>query len=359
MELNWSSPKALLKSFAKITIGKMLTENENVSFVSESGENGTISSQYKSTMGHAISHVKCVTDSGKIVDRWASFSGQDFEEVDKKNLLKDKIGMGVLFYNFIDGHIIDGEENLKRLLYYKGNHRKNILGEYFQVQPRFIEFEIDSAACDRLDQMINYFVDFNFKKGSDLKTLQQRTEEQTLYFTNVIDPYESYHKRLAKKKEKLGGGCAPFAVALAKEAGVYRSEFEEQFVTSVAVSTRLIGRANSNGLKVSVMDLFFGKLGKSWFHEGYPSVQLNMYDPSKIWDYIGSVQMCLKRGYCETSVNENIKFLGIQLSSDQFLKEYLEVPKSEFTNQESDHGIQFDYQLNEQTIQGLSIPLGQ
>jgi len=120
--LDWSTPKTALADFATIAIGQAVNMNPRIDFISDFGEAGSIPRSYRSTMGHTIAHASCSLPDGTPYDAWTSFSGQDFPEVDRDLLLKDKAGLGMLFQDYIDGHIISGVENKMRLVYYKGKN---------------------------------------------------------------------------------------------------------------------------------------------------------------------------------------------------------------------------------------------
>lgn len=299
--LNWESPFSVLRSFIDIEIWRSVLKNSDIKFESDTGEEGSISSSYRSTMGHTLAHVQCVLPSGETYNRWSSFSGQDYTEVDKKNLLEDKMGLGVLFYNYVDGHIISGEENIKRITHYKGGiHAEG------RAYPKYLQYEITSQACDDLKKMITYFERFSYNKGLPLSELMQRPAEDVLYFTNQMDPYDTYLARMRSKDAVVGGGCAPYGAALVKMAGRYEPSYDQFWRLPVQVSEYLIGGINpTTGQKheVNLIDLVLGRTGLSWTYEGYPNREVNMYDPQKIWDFTGHILNCLSGKSCDQSVS--------------------------------------------------------
>jgi hypothetical protein len=276
----------VLGDFAHTTVSQALSMGDKIDFVSDFGEQGTIPRSYKSTMGHTITHVRCVQSDGTPYEAWTSFSGQDLYSVDKDNMLKDKIGLGMLFQDYIDGHIISGVENEMRLIYYKGKDGNT---------PRYWQQSIDAEACGRVRDVVEFFKTFHFPKGSTVEQLQARPAEQTLYFTSNMDPYKTYMARKLDPKAKVGGGCAPYGLALLKAAWKYDYTLDDAFTLKLNVSERLIGGIPDETGKlreVSVADLL-GSLGDSWTYPGYKNREFRNYDPYLIWKFIGGVNACL------------------------------------------------------------------
>lgn len=278
-KLNWSSPKGLLKSFAGSAVERGLVNNDNVTFTSDFGETGSISSRYKSTMGHTIGHASCKLSTGQKYERWTSFSGQDFREVDNRIAFKEKLGMGVLFYDFPDGHIVSGDENIQRLTYYQGH------------APKYLRFQVEPKACDELKAMIDFFEGFHFPKDITLEELEQQEAQSLLYFTTNMDPYDSYIYRTQNGSGKVGGGCAPYGVSLIKAIGQFDPIFAETWMYHQPISEKLM-----NG--VSFQKILLTDLGNQWTYEGYPNRIMSQYDPQLIWDFVGDLQSCINTQKC-------------------------------------------------------------
>ncbi|MCM2267835.1 MAG: hypothetical protein NDI60_08710 [Elusimicrobiales bacterium] len=289
--IDWSSPKAALAGFSATAFGQAINSAETIDFVSDFGEPGSIPRTYKSTMGHTIGHVNCVLPDGTPYDSWTSFSGQDFQEVDKELIFDKQAGLGLLYEDYIDGHIISGIENKLRLIYYAGKSG---------VSPRYLSQKIDAQACGRVRDMVEFFKDFHFPKEITYEQLKGRPEEKILYFTTNMDPYASYKTRLETGRGKVGGGCAPYGVALLKAAGKYDTALDPLLNLKLNISERLIGNI-PDGLggirRVPLRDLL-GTLGESWRHSGYPEREFKNYDPYLIWKFVGEVRACLSGESC-------------------------------------------------------------
>ncbi|MDD2804965.1 MAG: hypothetical protein PHV33_05380 [Elusimicrobiales bacterium] len=284
--LDWSKPRTVLKDFARIAMSQVIVSGPTVDFTSDFGEEGSIPRSYKSTMGHTIAHVRCTLPGGEAYDSWSSFSGQDFPEVDKELIMKKKVGLGALFEDYVDGHIISGVENRMRLIYYKGGGGNS---------PRYWQQAIDAQACGRVRDMVEFFRSFHFPKTATLHDLEARPSAQILYFTSNMDPYVSYMARKQDPAAKVGGGCAPYGLGLLKAAGKYDYSLDDVFKLRLAVSERLIGGipdGNGRIREVTLAELT-GSLGDSWTYPGYSNRGFQNYDPYKIWNFIGGVSACL------------------------------------------------------------------
>lgn len=293
-KIDWSTPKNAIKDFLGIAVRKLIFPGAKIEAINPDGESSEIDEYYKSTMGHTVTHVKCTTSSGEKFDEWTSFSGQDFIEVDNKNIFKEKMGLGILFYDYADGHIIRGEENIKRLIYFRAKNRAEE-----KVKPRYLQIPIDHSQCDKLKEFINFFTSFNYDKDITLEQLLSRPEDQTLFFTTNLDPYESFLDRKNDPKAKVGGGCAPYAVALMKVVNEYDNYFDSIWKLNLTISENKFGNKKNN--PIAFVDLIFGKMGERWADPGYPTKKMSQYDPTRIWEFIGDVLKCEKNYFINCS----------------------------------------------------------
>jgi hypothetical protein len=314
--LDWTSPRTALKSTAENLIHAGLTLNSLVHFRSDFGDEGTMSSEFNSGIGHTLNHFHCRLENGVLWDKWASLSGQEYPVVDDRLMNQWRIGFGVLLYNYVDGYIIAGEENWKRITYYSGEVAN---GE--QVRPRYIQLEINSEQCEAAKKMEEFFESFHYAPNAPIEQLEARSPENTLYFTSSIDPFDSYEQRMQTGHGNIGGGCAPFAAALLKVTGRYDQQLEPIWRTPVTVSEKLVGGIEdpfSHQIRrVDLTEILFSPLGDHWDYsaEGYRNYHLNLYDPQKIWGFTGNVLECLGAHRCDSQARKFLTAHKGQLSA--------------------------------------------
>jgi len=276
--LSWKTPKAALTTLFPNMVAESLPGGHQVDFLDENGDQDSMSSNNRSSVGHVITHVSCTLTDGKTYDAWTGFSGDEDPAVDKDNLLHKKLGLGVLFKEYTDGHVISGDENRLELIYYKG--RKGIA-------PRYWQQNIDGAACGRVRDMVEFFRGFGDAEG--------RPEATPLYYTFNIDPYQSYLARLSGQNARVGADCATYGLGLLKAAGKYDASLDPALALKIEVSERLIGGiADVSGQMrtVSVWEIL-GALGSHWTYPGYANRTVSTFDPYLVWKFIGETGACL------------------------------------------------------------------
>lgn len=353
--INWQSPAKAILSFFGIEIHRTLAADEAIAFENSLGEPGKMSSRYRSTMGHAINHIHCTLPNGKVYDRWSSFSGQTHPQVDVNNILRDKIGLGVLTYRYPDGRIIEGEENLKRVTFYNGTKQVNEAGVKELVRPRYLQIEVTPQACEKLQAMVTFYESFGLRSDLPLKEILQRPENKILYFDSVTDPYLSYLVREKDPNSTVGGGCTPYAVALVKQSGRYDERLEKLWRRPLTVSERLIGGIpDENGKirRVSLVEILGTSIGEAWTFEGYRNRELNLYDPSKIWNFIGESRLCISGGNCDRPTQEVVRSQVMLMGAPQIFKDTMKNPHYR-TVYEDAGNFEPEFISIEQPVQGL------
>jgi hypothetical protein len=337
--LNWKSPKSLIYSFLKIQAAKTVKQvpSPSTTFMSDFNEAGSIDTVYMSTMGHTIAHVQCELESGVPYDRWTSLSGEDDVNEDYNQAFKNKIGVGLLFHKFIDGHIISGPENYKRLTHYRGQKFIDANGKTQVAKPKYLSFSIGHQQCQDLKGMIDFYESFHFPKSTPAVELKKRSIQNTLFFTNVIDPYDSYILRKSDSQAEVGGGCAPYAVGLIKMAGLFSATFEKTWSRRQPVSENLIGGLETADGKIRVVSMnsiLFGKLGDNWVYAGQQNQVVKMYDPQNIWESLVSLENCISKKKCAAEhamIQQEFQALGksLQIGSAQVFTDRFQIHKKE------------------------------
>jgi hypothetical protein len=277
--LSWKTPKAALATLFPNMVAESLPGGHQVNFYDDNGDQDSMSSNNRSSVGHVITHVACTLPDGEAYDAWTGFSGDEDPAVDKDNLLRKKLGLGVLFNEYADGHVINGTENQLELIYYKG--RKGIA-------PRYWQQNIDGAACGRVRDMVEFYRGFGEPEG--------RSESNQLYYTFNIDPYQSYLARKGGSKGRVGADCATYGIGLLKAAGKYDAALDPALAIKVDVSERLIGGvrgADGQVRTVSVWEIL-GALGSHWTYPGYANRTVSTFDPYLVWKFIGEAGACLR-----------------------------------------------------------------
>lgn len=296
---DWSSPRGMLGSMLSTELKKQLYSTKT-DFISDFKESGRLAVNYKSAVGHVEAHVKCALPGGGVYDVWTGMVGRKIISADIDVLFIKKLGMGSMFYSFVDGYVANGEENIWRLVNYKSDS-----GD----APRFWAQEIDSRACGKIKEMVEFYSSFHYKPGTTLAELQALPPEKIFHFDVTKDPYDTYMARRADgENTPVGGVCASYGLALLKMAGKYDYSIDRHFRFNFEVSERLIGGIPDETGKireVEVSDLLFGGLGEKWTYPGYKNRVFDSYDPQHIWQFIGEIGDCAWGGpLCTAAAKE-------------------------------------------------------
>jgi hypothetical protein len=289
--IDWSSPSRALNS----TFGNMLRGKTKPA--------GT----YKSLVGHAIIHVECTDSYGRARDFWSAMSGQNHFNEDKKNLFERKLGLGVLFLDYLDGTLIEGEGQSQAILNYYTSRRG--------VAPVFMQMEISPATCGKLYSMHREFARRTWKPGVSLAARAQMKNSELLYYGgNFYEPLAGYQSYLAgNRNAKLGGGCTSYAVSYLKLAGHWSTLLERNWGRHIPVSEKLIGSAN---YPVSMSQVVSAR---SWTYRGWENKTLSFYEPEFMWAFIERARQCVDSGrYCDGDVGRFVNAKEPRLVSRTF-----------------------------------------
>ncbi|MBK8554756.1 MAG: hypothetical protein IPL65_02805 [Lewinellaceae bacterium] len=191
--------------------------------------------------------------------------------------------MGLLFHNYPGGYLIKGEENVKRLIYYTGFDRKEKAGR--DLFPRYLQLEIGCRQCEDIKAIVDFYDQYHALDKEIGSAVNAADSVDRLYFTSNIDPYEAYTRKKQTGEGMVGGGCAPFGVALLKVSGLYDTRCETRWIRPITISQNLTGELG----KVSPWSLILGRKGNQWVWNGFQNSSLRSYDPDLIWHYIGEV----------------------------------------------------------------------
>lgn len=285
--IDYESPSSALWSLFRIEAKRFFLSTGRLRFTDHLGQTAEMKLPYRSSIGHTITCVSCTLPEGTAYTCWVSLSSLHFTDTAIHLLVNDRAGLAFLFHDFSDGTLIQGDENLFRLVNYTGlrpdpRHRRRR-----HVHPRYLSFPLSDTECAAVKDMIDFYESFSaagaYAKGEG----QDGPGRQVLYFSTRIDPFDSYQTRKRTQAGMVGGGCAPFGVGLIKAGSRHTPIFDRIWKRKFRVSGNLMETG------VSVTGLLFGRAGSRWVHPGHPFQEFGIYDPELIWAFIGTVHQYL------------------------------------------------------------------
>lgn len=284
--IDYNCPSSALWSIFRIEAKRFLLSRKLLFFSNGQGQSSKMKLPYRSTIGHTLACISCTLPDGATYQNWVSLSSHHFTDSAAHLLIKEQRGLAFLMHNYSDGTLIQGDENLHRLIHYIGR-RKGIHGRQHQrIEPRYMAFHLSAAQCAAIKEVIEFYATVSLHNAISPSARQDSIAPDVLYFTNMIDPFDSYRSWKQLKKGVVGGGCAPFAVGLLKASGHYLPVYDQFWKRSFSISEHLIGSSRD---PIPVTALLFGELGKSWTHPGKPEITMNIYDPELIWEFISTL----------------------------------------------------------------------
>lgn len=282
--IDYNCPSSALWSIFRIEAKRFLLSRKLLFFSSSHGQPSKMKLPYRSTIGHTLTCISCTLPDGAIYQNWVSLSSHHYTDSAVHLLFRERTGLAFLMHNYSDGTLIRGDENLHRLIHYIGR-RKGIHGrQHKRIEPRYMAFHLSAVQCAAIKEMVEFYTTVSLHSAISPSARQDSLGPDVLYFTNMIDPFDSYRSWKQLKKGVVGGGCAPFAVGLLKASGHFLPVYDQFWKRSFSISEHLIGSSRD---PIPVMALLFGESGKSWTYPGKPEIAMNIYDPELIWEFIG------------------------------------------------------------------------
>jgi len=274
---DWSTPRSTAFSF----LGSRLRAHELNPI-----------SREKTALGHGMIHVSCNNSSGTAVEFWTGITGQDNPTESTDLVLKEKIGMGIMFHNFKDGFLQKDEDVHAILSSYYGRSEKNRFGHHSRIKPKFLQYGLSSTQCDEVESFFNTFKARQYDKPT-LEQVALKKPEDVLSFGLTLDPYNLYLNNQKTPGSPLGGGCTSFATSFLKVANVFDPGLDDFFLrTTTMTKSRLIGSKEN---PVPLESILLGNRGTAWLNEPVNSNDLyavTFYDPEKIYDFIDGLLAC-------------------------------------------------------------------
>jgi len=188
-------------------------------------------------VGHLIIELK--KDSSSI---FTAITADDFTSF-RKNILKDKIGLAVLFKPE-PGHF-EKAEDIKAEIKYRS----------MESRAAFISFKISDSAY----QYLRLYIDSFRIKG-----------------------YDKLYNGLNNPRAGEGSGCTAFGISFLELINALTPEYREEWAIKVNVPEKLIGDTAAKK-KVSLWPIFFSF---NWAKKNKPFRPLNLYEPYLIYRWI-------------------------------------------------------------------------
>jgi hypothetical protein len=292
-KMNWSNPRSALLSLVASGVKKKLTQNSL--------------NTYQSLVGHAMVHIRCVDTQGRDHDQWVGLTGQNKKEVDDRLVFDHQIGLGVLFYEYVDGSIDSAERSRFEITNYRGRLESPLR----RIKPEFLRTHLNSEACERVIQMATDLRSISWDGQSSIEELENRKAGDVLHFGFTFDPYEDYLTWVKSgRATKMGGGCASMAVAFLKMAGNFFPQLAQRWTQEIDIGESRIGEVNApqggSPERVSIYSLLLG-MGSAWKSQGESSRKLVFYDPELMWSYIHQTRLCIENpGRCRSEALDDI-----------------------------------------------------
>ena len=161
----------------------------------------------------------------------------------RKSILKDKIGLAVLF-KLVAGHMEETAEVQTELIY-----------RTQQSRAAFISFKITDSAYHYLKLYIDSF---------------------------KLKCYDLLYNGLNRPRAGEGSGCTAFGISFLELINALSPEYTDKWAVKVNVPEKLIGDSATKK-RVSVWRIFFSF---SWARKNKPSRLLTLYEPWLIYKWI-------------------------------------------------------------------------
>jgi hypothetical protein len=218
--LSWDSPKSLARS----TVWS------------------SIRSGYHS-IGHVTVQTSCRLSTGARISFWTGMTASDDNPADKDLLIREKIGLGILFYPF-KGRIERPAE-----LY------RDIVIASTRINRLFtLRFLVTPEQCDRVHA----------------------------YYRGYVSSGPKGYGQSFRPRHLEGAGCTAYAASYLEVAGILTPEIKESWSKSLRVPKGAIGTSEE---PVKLTELLFKKRFSRWAEEHEPHVPLFIYDTQFMFDW--------------------------------------------------------------------------
>jgi len=221
-DYNWSSPQKLARSVIKNTLLPSKYD-------------------YRAAIGHVAVELKCG-------DNYHALTGMSMKnkKEDDQLILKDKIGLGILFYP-MEGKLQDEYEI-----------RRDINERMGTKDISWIEYRINDLACHRLRTYLTIY----------------RNENLDNVYGLVFNP---------RKKE--GAGCSAFATSFMQIAGILSDEHYLNWSRNIHTNKDL-NAYNGTAHRVSIFKMAMGINSSNWAKNSNNSIPLFFWEPNLMHKWV-------------------------------------------------------------------------
>lgn len=191
-------------------------------------------------IGHVAIELKCEDGTHLITGMTGDVS------VAKGLLLREGLGLGLLFYNF-NGNI----ENTEKL-------KPEIENKSKEGRMSFLQFKIKNSTCKRLVQYVKEFTE----KG---------------YQANYALPHRPRYGE--------GAGCSAFGASFLELAGIMEEEFKNAWSRNLRVPEKYIGKPISDKT-VPITSLLMPLSNTRWAQEDEPHKKIFFWSPDDMHEWV-------------------------------------------------------------------------
>ena len=223
--MNWKSPKTVAQSVLVNTVATLLGSQHSI--------------------GHAQTQLHCGGSDGQ-PEFFLASGMSNIDDTDQDLVLKKKIGLSVLYYNF-EGYFEKGSEVFA-----------DIGSKYGLKHTNHVTFEISPSTCRRLQQYVTEFESRGFWRNYGLPNRPRYGE---------------------------GSGCSAYAASFPDVGGLMLPEFKSGWTRFRRVPTQYLGGDLNGGKKVSIFKIA-AESGSHWAAPNEDHKEIFFWDPDMMYRWV-------------------------------------------------------------------------
>ena len=192
-------------------------------------------------IGHAAVEIDCPS-----LERHIFAGMRDISDANATFMLKEQLGMGVLFYNFAG--MLENQDELAA----------DLEDKYKSGRLSYLVYQINSPMCERL---VKYYDQYR-ERG-----------------------YDKFYGLPNRPRYGEGGGCTAFAKSFLEVAGFLTTEHKRNWLKTLRVPLRYIGKPVTNK-KIRIIDLVPLLTRSDWAKQEEPHQTINLWDPDSMHRWV-------------------------------------------------------------------------